>query len=173
MFLLQFFAKLLKAISSEVAPSQLAGGFILGMIVGLTPLLSLHNLFIVILLIILKVNIGMAIVAFTLFSAIAYLADPLFHSLGISILDHPSLQATFISMYNNEWWAITNFYNTVVMGSLVVALALCIPVFPLTILLINRYREKVLARMQKWKVIKMLKGSKVYSIYETYSRVRG
>lgn len=173
MFLLQFFAKLLKAISSGVAPSQLAGGFILGMIIGLTPLLSLHNLFIVMLLIILKVNIGMAIVAFTLFSAIAYLADPLFHSLGISILEHPSLQATFISMYNNEWWAITNFYNTVVMGSLVVALALCIPVFPLTILLINRYRDKVLARMQKWKVIKMLKGSKVYSIYETYSRVRG
>lgn len=144
MFLiLKYVAKLLKALSSEASPNQLAGGFILGMIIGLTPVLSVHNLIILILIIILKVNIGMAILAFLIFSGIAYLADPLFHSFGIWILENDGLQDTWTSMYNNELWAITKFYNTVVIGSFISALVLCVPMFPLTKVGVVQYRKHI------------------------------
>lgn len=171
--LLKYIAKLLKALSSEASPSQIAGGFVLGMIIGLTPVMSLHNLFIVILIIILKVNIGMALLSFIIFSGIAYLADPAFHSFGVWMLENESLQATWTAMYNNEWWAMTRFYNTVVIGSFIIAVGLIIPMFPFAIFFVNQYRTHIHARVQKLKIVKALKGTKLYSVYQAYSRVRG
>ncbi len=174
MFLiLKYVAKLLKALSSEASPNQLAGGFILGMIIGLTPVVSVHNLVILVLIIILKVNIGMAILAFLIFSGIAYLADPLFHSFGIWILENDGLQDTWTSMYNNELWAITKFYNTVVIGSFISALVLCIPMFPLTKIGVIQYRKHIHEKVMKTKFAKALKGTKLYSVYQTVARVRG
>lgn len=171
--LLKYIAKLLKALASEASPSQIAGGFVLGMIIGLTPVLSLHNLFIVVLIIVLKVNIGMALLSFIVFSGIAYLADPVFHSFGIWMLENESLQSTWTAMYNNEWWAMTHFYNTVVIGSFLIAVGLMIPMFPAVVVFVNQYRTHIHARIQKWKIVKALKGTKLYSVYQTYSRVRG
>ncbi len=174
MFLiLKYIAKLLKAISSEAAPGQLAAGLILGMIIGLTPVASIHNLIILVLIIILKVNIGMAILGFLVFSGVAYLADPVFHSFGTWMLENESLQGFWVTMYNNEWIAISRFYNTVVIGSLLIAIGLCLPVYPLTVYMVKEYREHILARINKWKVVKLLKGTKLYSIYQGVNRVRG
>ena len=174
MFLiLKYVAKLLKALSSEASPNQLAGGFILGMIIGLTPVISVHNLFILVLIIILKVNIGMAVLAFLIFSGIAYLADPLFHSFGIWILENDGLQDTWTSMYNNELWAITKFYNTVVIGSFISALILCVPMFPLTKVGVVQYRKHIHEKVMKTKFAKALKGTKLYSVYQTVVRVKG
>jgi len=174
MFLImRYIAKLLKALASEASPGQIAGGIILGMIIGLTPLSSLHNLLIVVLILVLKVNIGMALLSFTIFSGIAYLADPLFHSFGVWLLELESMQETWTSMYNNEWIALTEFYNTVVIGSLATAILLCFPMFPLATYGVLQYRKHIHEKMMKWKVVKAFKGTKLYSIYETVSRVRG
>ncbi|WP_421772919.1 TIGR03546 family protein [Gracilimonas sp.] len=174
MFLLmRYIAKLLKALASEASPAQIAGGIILGMIIGLTPLSSLHNLFIVVLILVLKVNIGMALLSFTIFSGIAYLADPLFHSFGVWLLELESMQETWTVMYNNEWVSLTEFYNTVVIGSFVTAILLCIPAFPLARFGVIQYRKHIHQKIQKWKVVQAFKGTKFYSIYQTVNRVRG
>tara|TARA_R110002124_G_scaffold219424_1_gene385310 strand:- start:18994 stop:19518 length:525 start_codon:yes stop_codon:yes gene_type:complete len=171
--LLKYIAKLLKALASEASPNQLAGGFILGMIIGLTPIASIHNLLIIVLVVVLKVNIGMVILAFLVFSGIAYLADPLFHSFGIWMLELESMQDLWTSMYNNEFWAITKFYNTVVLGSFISALLLCIPMFPLTKIGVVQYRKHIHEKVMKTKFVKALKGTKLYSVYQTVVRVRG
>ncbi|WP_290878228.1 TIGR03546 family protein [Gracilimonas sp.] len=174
MFLImRYFAKLVKALASEASPSQIAGGIILGMIIGLTPFFSFHNLFIITLILILKVNIGMALLAFLVFSGVAFLADPLFHNFGIWLLELESMQQTWTNMYNNEWWALTKFYNTVVIGSFVTALVLCIPAFPLLKYGVVQYRKHIHARIQKWKLVQAFKSTRFYSIYQTVSRVRG
>lgn len=174
MFLImRYFAKLLKALASEASPGQIAGGIILGMIIGLTPVLSLHNLFIVILILVLKVNIGMALLSFMVFSGVAYLADPVFHSFGVWLLELESMQQTWTNMYNNEWWALTKFYNTVVIGSFVTAIILCLPAFPLVKYGVVQYRRHIHAKVQKWKLVQAFKSTKFYSIYQTVSRVRG
>ena len=173
LLILKYVAKLLKALSSEAKPWQIAGGFVLGMIIGLTPVLSFHNLIIAILIIVINVNIGMALLSFMIFSGIAYLADPLFHDLDNWMLSNPGYQSLWIEMYENEFWAMTRFYNTVVIGSLVSAVLLSFPVFPGVILFVNQYRKHINERIQKWKVVKWLKGTKLYSIYQTVDRVRG
>lgn len=174
MFLImRYIAKLLKALASEASPGQIAGGIILGMIIGLTPISSLHNVFIVILILVLKVNIGMAILSFTIFSGIAYLADPLFHSFGVWLLELESMQQTWTNMYNNEWIALTKFYNTVVIGSFVTAILLCIPAFPLAKYGVVQYREHIHQKVLEWKLVKAFKTTKFYTIYQTVSRVRG
>ncbi len=170
--LLKYIAKLLKALSSEASPNQLAGGFVLGMIIGMTPVASIHNLLILILVIALKVNLGMVILAFLIFSGIAYLADPLFHSFGIWILENENWQETWTSMYNNELWAITKFYNTVVIGSFISAVILCIPMFPLTKIGVVQYRKHTHEKVMKTKFAKALKGTKLYAVYQTVVRVR-
>lgn len=173
LIIFKYIAKLLKALSSEASPGQIAGGFVLGMIIGLTPFFSFHNLLIVVLIIILKVNIGIAILAFIVFSGIAYLADPAFHNFGTWLLENEGLQSLWVSMYDNEWWAMTRFYNTVVIGSFISAIILSVPMFPGVIVFVKQYRKHIHEKVQKWKVVKALKGSKLYSIYQTVSRVRG
>lgn len=174
MFLImRYFAKLLKALASEASPGQIAGGIILGMIIGLTPIFSLHNLFIVILILVLKVNIGMAFLSFAIFSGVAYMADPLFHSFGVWLLELESMQQTWTNMYNNEWWALTKFYNTVVIGSFATAAVLSIPAFPLFKYGVLQYRKHIHAKVQKWKVVQAFKSTKFYTVYQTVTRVRG
>ncbi|MDZ7808617.1 MAG: TIGR03546 family protein [Gracilimonas sp.] len=174
MFLiLKYFAKLLKALASEASPSQIAGGMILGMIIGLTPIMSFHNIFIVILILVLRVNIGMALLSFMIFSGVAYLADPLFHKFGIWLLELEGMQETYTIMFNNEWWALTKFYNTVVIGSFATAVILSAPAFPAFKILVLQYREKIHAKVQKWKIVQAFKSTNFYSIYKTVNRVRG
>ena len=38
---------------------------------------------------------------------------------------------------------------------------------------VKQYRKHIHERVQKWKVVKALKGTKLYSIYQTVSKVRG
>ena len=109
----------------------------------------------------------------SIFSGIAYLADPLFHSFGMYLLELESMQETWTNMYNNEWWAFTNFYNTVVIGSFVSSIIVAIPLFPLTMYGVVQYREHIHAKVQKWKIVQAFKTTKFYTIYQTVSRVRG
>lgn len=167
MFILEFLAKLIKILRSEISPNQISWGFVLGMILGLTPFWSLHNLLVVILIVILKVNLATAIFSFGIFSAIAYLVDPLFHSFGYYLLvDLESLNDFWTWLYNVPVLALSKFNNTVVMGSLISSLILMLPVYFLVKIGIVNYREKIDVKIKNWKFIKLIKGTKIYSMYE-------
>ena len=167
MFGLEILAKLLKILRSAASPNQIAAGFIIGMIIGLTPLWTLHNLILFILVVILNVNIATAIFAFIIFSGIAYLLDPLFHSFGYFILvDLSFLKSLWTTLYNIPVIALSKYNNTVVMGSLVTALLLCPPVLFLVKRGIIYYRDHIDSKIQKWKIVQVVKGSKIYNIYQ-------
>jgi len=167
MFGLELLAKLVKILRSAVSPNQIAAGFVIGMIIGLTPFWTLHNMILIVILIILNINIGTAIYSFILFSAIAYLLDPLFHHFGYFLLvDMGSLKNLWTFLYNLPLIALSRYNNTVVMGSLVIALILALPMFFLAKTGIIYYRENIDQKMQKWKIVKVVKGSKIYSFYE-------
>ncbi len=174
MFILQFFAKLVKILRSAAEPGEIAGGFVLGMIIGLTPLWSLHNLLVVLIIIILNVNISMAIFSFALFSGFAYILDPLFHDFGYFLLvDLESLRGMYRSLYSIPIVALSNFNNTVVMGSLVSSLILIAPMHIAVKKGVIAYRERIEARVQKMKIVQVLKGSRLYGWYEKLSQWRG
>jgi uncharacterized protein (TIGR03546 family) len=129
------------------------------MVAGFTPTLSLHNLLLLFVLLVLRVNISAFIVGFALFSLLAFLLDPAFHTTGLYLLQLPAMQETWTGMYNNTFWRLTQFNNTVLLGSLVISLLAFVPAFLLGNFLIRNYRSQIQARFKdsSKRLTKMLK----------------
>jgi len=161
---MSIFIKLFKALNANQHPGQIAFSFVLGMILGLTPLLFAHNLLVVALIFILRVNLSAVIASMVLFSGMAYLLDPVFHQLGAYVLTMPSLAAMFTDMYNHAFWRFVNFNNTVVMGSVLVAFALSVPAFVVFWVLVKTYRQRFLKWVNKFKIVRMLKSADEVSL---------
>ena len=153
--------KLLRVLSSETSPMQISAGFALAMIAGLTPLISLHNLLVVFILLIFRINIAAFMLGLLFFSGIAYLLDPSFHQLGYSLLNNQNLNTLWTSMYNLSIWRLSGFNNTITMGSLVIALLAFIPVLIFSNLLIKHYRSHLLVYLNNSRLFRLIKGSKV------------
>ena len=170
--MIKLLAKLLRVLNSETDPGQISLGLCFAMIVGLTPFMSLHNLFVVLLVFVLRVNLSAFLLGLALFTGIAYLLDPLFHRLGLAVLTAPSLADLWTSLYQSVWWRLEHFNNSIVMGSLVFSVAMFVPVLLLSNLLIRRYRQHVMVWVQKTRIMQMFKASKLYRTYETLSSWR-
>ena len=167
MFGIELLAKLVKILRSAASPTQIAAGFVIGMIIGLTPFWTLHNMILIVILIIININIETAIFSFLLYSAIAYLADPLFHSFGYFLLvDMENLKSFWTYLYNLPLVALSRYNNTVVSGSLAIALIIALPSYFLAKIGVVYYRENIDSKLQKWKLVQAIKGSKIYSFYE-------
>ena len=167
MFGIELLAKLVKILRSAASPSQIAAGFVIGMIIGLTPFWTLHNIILIILLIIVNINIATAIFSFIIFSTIAYLVDPIFHNIGYFLLvEMESLRSFWTMLYNFPLVALSKYNNTVVIGSLFVSLIISTPLYFLTKTGVVSYRENVDSKIQKWKLVQAIKGSKIYTFYE-------
>ncbi|MBD3670304.1 MAG: TIGR03546 family protein [Gammaproteobacteria bacterium] len=143
------FVKLFKLINSEQEPHQISLGICLGMVAGFTPTLSLHNLLVLFVLLVVRVNISAFIVGFVLFSILAFLLDPAFHGLGEFVLRHPALIDVWTPMYNEVFWRLTGFNNTVLMGSLIISLIAFVPAFFLFNFMIRNYRTRIQARYKE------------------------
>ena len=153
--------KLLRVLASEDSPMQISMGVALAMVMGLTPLFSLHNLLVVIVLLSFRINLAAFLLAWAFFSGLAYLLDPLFHSLGLSILQHAAMQDIWTEMYNSTYWRLANFNNTIVMGSFVTAMLAFIPMLLILNFLIRRYRSHVLVFLKKSKLVTWMQSSKM------------
>ena len=153
--------KLLRVLSAETSPLQISAGFSLAMVAGLTPLISLHNLLVVFILLIFRVNIAAFLLGLLFFSGIAYLLDPYFHQFGYSILNNENLSGLWTSMYNLSIWRISDFNNTITMGSLIIALLAFIPLLAICNLLIKRYRSHLLVYLNNSWLFRVIKSSKI------------
>lgn len=167
--MLGILARILKVLNSETAPAQIAAAVLLALFMGLSPLGSPHNLFLLLLVLVLRVNLSLFLVSLALFSGIAWLLDPLAHTLGLALLQAGALEGLWTTMYNTGFWRFLGFNNTLVMGQLVMALALAVPVFFGVTFLVRNYRDHMLEYIQKSRLMMMLKGnkwgSKFYAIY--------
>ncbi|MEW6670542.1 MAG: TIGR03546 family protein [Thermodesulfobacteriota bacterium] len=167
--MIKMIAKLLKVINSETDPGQISLAFCLAMVAGLTPLNSLHNLFIFLLVLLLRVNISAFILGLTFFTGAAYLLDPLFHQVGLGILTAGALQGLWTSLYNITLFRLAKFNNSILLGSLFVSVIAFVPLYLLLNLLIRKYREHILAWVQKTRIMQLLKTSRLYSVYQAVS----
>jgi len=167
--MLNQFAKLLKALNSETSPWQISLAFVLGMIMGFTPLASAHNLLILLLAFVLRINFSSFLVGLAFFTGFAYLLDPLFIRIGESLLLDPSLKGLWTDLYNSDVWRVTHFNNTLTLGSLVASLLFSLPLFFLGRLLIINYRSHVLTWVQKTKLAQMIKASQLFRVYQSLS----
>ena len=111
------------------APSQLAAGFTLGMVIGLVPKGNLIALSLCVLLFSIRCNKGLGFLAAVAFSFVGPLTDPFAHRLGLAALGLRPLQATYASIFNLPFGPWLGFNNTVVVGSLLIGIYLAYPVY--------------------------------------------
>ncbi|MDT8318786.1 MAG: TIGR03546 family protein [bacterium] len=162
-------SNLIKILHSDASPAQVAGGVALGLIIGLTPLLNIHNLLVLFIILLIRINLGSAMLSFMLFSLIAYLLDPLYHQLGLMILKSPELQTLWTDLYNAPGMRLTRFNNSIVMGSLALSLILIIPVWLAAFAFVRSYRGSLKEKIDNLRIVKLVKAS---SIYKWYERIR-
>jgi len=167
--MLTVLAKILKVLNSEQSPNQIAAAISLAAIVGLTPLLSLHNLLVFLVVLAFRVNLTMFLVAWPLFTILGLAIAPVAESVGMSLLQAPALQTFWESFYNTLIGRWSNFYFSGVLGSLLIALVVALIGFPLFKVLVVNYRVSWLEKIEKYQIIKMLKASKFWQFYQGYS----
>ena len=174
MIWLKVISKFIKAFRSGESPAQIAGGFGVGFLIGLMPFWTLQGVILFMLLILFNINLAAGSVAILLASLFAYLLDPIFHSLGFFILTKiPFLQGAWETLYNMPFAPLSRFNNTVVMGSFVGGLILFLPIFFGMKKFVLVYRSQLEARITKWKIVQMIKGSKIVSLYEKIRDIGG
>lgn len=169
MLALKILASFFKALNEKASPRAIAGGLALGAVIGLTPKGSFHNAVVVMLIFLLPVNKSASLVSAGLFTLCSYLGDPLFNALGEALLTAPALSPLWTSLYNTPVVPWTRFNNTLVLGSLLFSLLIFYPLFLVTARFVVAYREKVVATASKWKIVQLLRVSKIYALYENLS----
>jgi uncharacterized protein (TIGR03546 family) len=174
MFWLKLIRDILKIFQAGESPKQIALGFALGSIIGLSPSLNLQGIIIWILILILNVNLGAAVLGFTIFGLIAFLLDPLFHLLGFFLLTKMQfLNGTYTYMYNAPVAPLSRFNNTVVIGSFVTALILFYPVYLGMKYFVIKYREHIGEKVHKWKIYKTINRSAMVQWYFKIKNIGG
>lgn len=166
MLVLKLLQNLIRALNSEGTPGQVAAGIALGAVFGLTPLINLHNLLLFGAAMVLNVSFPGVMLGWAVFLPVGFTLDPLFDGVGRAVLTAPALEGLWTAWYNTPVLALTNFNNTIVMGSLLVWLAAAVPIFFLARWLVSRYRTAVYARLQATPLFRAVKASKLYNLYE-------
>jgi len=166
MFWIKLLTNFIKIMREGQTPNQVAGGFALGMIVGISPTLTLQGIAIWFIILVLDVNLSAALLAFTVFALIAFLADPLFHALGYFLLaDVDALHGLWTWMYNVPIAPLTRFYNTVVLGSFASGLILFFPMFYGMKRFVIAYRATIGARIERTKIYQVIKRNALVTWY--------
>src|SRR5437773_10268839 len=126
--LLKLLRSLFSTLHSDGSPAQLAAGVALGAALGLTPIANAHNLVVLLLLAVLNVSFAAGMLAWAVFVPVGFLLDPAFDRIGHWLLvDAHTLRPLWTAWDNIPGLALTNFDNTVVLGSVVAWLVLFLP----------------------------------------------
>jgi uncharacterized protein (TIGR03546 family) len=164
--ILKLLQSLVKTLHSDGTPGQIAAGIALGAALGLTPIANAHNLVVVLLLAVLNVSFASGLLAWGVFVPVGFMLDPIFHRVGRMLLvDTPALRPMWTAVDNVPGLALTNFNNTVVLGSVVVWLVLFIPLYFAAKVGVVRYRETIGKKVMESKFYKALQASKVFNLY--------
>jgi uncharacterized protein (TIGR03546 family) len=170
MLWLKLISNFISILREGQTPRQVAGGFALGAILGLSPMLTLQGMLVWLVILILDVNISAATFSLGLFAMFAYIFDPLFHRLGYLLLvDIEGLKGMWTVLYNAPIAPLTRFNNTVVIGSFVSALILFLPIYFGMKKFVVAYRSTLGVHVKKLKIYQVIDKS---SLIKWYKRVR-
>lgn len=171
--LLKQLFQLVKLLNSETGTNQIAAGFAVGFILGMTPAFSLQTILVFVVLIFFRIQMGAAFLTAFFFKFVAYILDPIFDRVGGAILEMPSLRGIFTTLYNLPIVPYTRFNNSIVMGSGVVTILLAPLVFFFAKKMIIKYRRSVVDRFKQTKAWKAMQATQLYKWYYKYDELYG
>ena len=157
--------KLLKGLTQNTSPSEIAAGFAVGAVIGLVPKANLSAQLLLILLMLLKTNVPVGLAAAALFTPLSALSDPLAGSAGYALLAAPALQGFWTTLYNMPVLPWTGFNNTLVLGNLLLGAALFAPLFLLARKAARYYQEHLSEKVRNSRLAGLLRKSWIADWY--------
>jgi len=122
------------------SPARIAGSIVLGMFIGLSSKMTLQWYFFMFLLFALSVHVPTGILSALIFRLCSQTMDAMAHRLGHFILvDAPGLRPIWSRFYHSPIIPFTSFNHTVVMGHLLIASLLALPLFLISFMIFRRY----------------------------------
>lgn len=168
LLLIKLLQQLVKTLNSDGTPGQIAAGMALGAVLGLTPLVNLHNLVMLGVIMVFNVSFPGAMLGWALALPLGFALDPAFDLVGRTLLLAPALKPMWTTLANVPVVPLTNFNNTIVLGSVVSWAALALPIYFLARLGVGRYRATVYPRLAKSRVFQTVTASKLYNVYRMF-----
>ena len=156
--MLKAIAKLLGAISSNTRPGAIAHAVSCGVLLGFMPKDNLLWYILFIFILFMNIQRGAYALSILLGAAFTVFLDPLFYSVGYSILTVESVKPYYASLLDIPFVAFTKFNNTVVMGSFVCGVAAYIPLYVLARLFVWAWRKYLAEKVRKLKIAAVLKN---------------
>ena len=167
--LLKLLQSLVRTLHSEGTPAQIALGFALGAALGLTPIMSAHNLVVLALLAILNVSFAAGMLGWVVFVPIGFLLDPVFDRIGHRLLlGTPALESMWTRLDNTPVLALANLDNTVVVGSVAGWLLLIIPIYFAARGGVLAYRATLGERVRRSRIYTAVSASRAYNVYRWF-----
>ncbi|HEY6808837.1 MAG TPA: TIGR03546 family protein [Gemmatimonadales bacterium] len=166
---MKFIQSLFNTLHSEGTPGQVAAGLALGAFFGLTPLLSVHTLVIFALLCLLNVSFGGAMLGWAIFTPFGFLLDPVFDAVGRRLLlETPALTPLWTTLANTPVVPLTNFNNSVVLGSVVCSTMAFLPLWFAGCWGVERYRVTLGPKVTSSRLYRAIAASKLYNAYRFF-----
>ena len=162
---------LIKLLHSENGTAQIAAGLTIGLLLGLSPILSIQGIIFILCLLTFRVQIGAAFAMAGFTKVIAILLTPILASLGNWVLSLESLRNIFTSMYNLPLLPLTKFNHTVVMGGLVLSIILAPILYIIFHQLIKTYQLSVVEKIKNSKFYTTLKATTIIQWYLKYEKL--
>lgn len=167
--ILKLIQSIVKTLHSDGSPAQIAFGLALGTALGLTPLFGLTDLLVLSLLFLLNVSFGSALLGWALAVPAGFALDPLFDRIGHWLLiGSPGLRPFWTSLANTPVVPLTDFNNTVVLGSLVTWLVLFVPMVLFFHWAVVRYRVTIGQKVMGSRLYRAISASKLYNYYRLF-----
>jgi uncharacterized protein (TIGR03546 family) len=160
--MLTLLARILKVLNSEASPWQIGWAISLGLLAGLLPF-GILTLLIVLLVCLFTVNLATFILVWGLCSGLMFILGDSLEALTWQYAQSPALLQL---LAQSETLQMLHLHHTLVLGAFVLGMLLLVPVAWLGTVLVKQYRGRVMSKLQQWKVVQMLKASKLVQLYE-------
>ena len=152
--------KILAILKSNLSPNQIGFAFALGIFAGLPPM-GVHILIPATMALLFRCSFRAFLISLGLFKLISLTVAPASYAIGKWLLDsRRGLDGFWRWLFHLPVIAPMTYSRYLLFGSLVLALALAIPVFFLIRLLVSRYRDSFATWVSGWRVSGWLKGKR-------------
>lgn len=148
--------KFVKALNSNVKPSEIAHAFCLGLVLGFMPKSNALWYLLFVFFMFIRLNKGAYLLMTALGSLVAPSLDALFDKVGYAVLMWPKLTETYAKLIDIPFVGFTRFNNTIVAGSLACGVAAYIPMFIIFVLLIKVWRRYAAPLINNSRIAKAL-----------------
>lgn len=171
LFITRSFLSLIQILHSENGENSISWGVTFGFLLGFNPLLSLQSFLLLFFALLFRVQIGAVLLSWALFSIISLLLHGPFESIGFTLLSSDYLLGIYKILFGIPGFHFTLLNNSLVMGNFAFSIFFSPFMFFISKALIRKYRGSFGAKIQNSNYLRYIKASKLYSVYQTYSKV--